>query len=119
MNSMCGLWMIRVINVRSDGSPFLDDMAQREDKNPPPHTHTRSRKDSNFYIYVIFFKRNSDFIFHTMSVCPLHSNRDKLPCLQLDEKDVCFPPFIEAHMYREVTLDSLTVCREVTKSLYH
>jgi hypothetical protein len=45
MNSICGLWMIRAINARSDGSLFLersdgslflDDMAQWEGKIPSP-----------------------------------------------------------------------------------
>jgi hypothetical protein len=33
--NICGPWMIRAVSVRSDDSPFPDDVAQRGDKNLP------------------------------------------------------------------------------------
>jgi hypothetical protein len=45
INNICGLWMIRAINTRSDGSLFLNDVVQWEGKPPPPHF--RSCKDSD------------------------------------------------------------------------
>jgi hypothetical protein len=50
------MWMIRVINVRSNGSPFLDDVAQWEGKMRPPHF--RSCKDfSLFFVLFSFVKK--------------------------------------------------------------
>jgi hypothetical protein len=52
MNSIFGLWIIRAIHARSNGSRFVDDVAQCGGKNCPPFWSCKDKNISEEWLVI-------------------------------------------------------------------